>query len=120
MILWAHEELMMFVGSPHWDRKCMYLGFAGIVAGLVGSGFAQTVGSRSACFCFVRCLTSRFGAQAEMLVLTQGLLFSLGGSALYAPVVRYMNEWFLRRRGLAYGVITAGQSLFHVFEAIVR
>ncbi|KAL7412817.1 major facilitator superfamily domain-containing protein [Mrakia frigida] len=90
--------------KPRWRRPCLYIGFVTLIAGLTGSGFAKS---------------------PAILVLTQGLLFSLGGSILYAPVISYMHEWWVRRTGFAYGVITAGTSISgivfpFIIEALLR
>src|SRR5699024_8684538 len=42
------------------------------------------------------------------LVATQGVLYGLGFLILYFPVLGMLNEWFVHRRGLAYGVLYAG------------
>ncbi|KAJ6445431.1 hypothetical protein O9K51_00192 [Purpureocillium lavendulum] len=42
------------------------------------------------------------------LVATQGVLYGLGFLILYFPVLSMLNEWFVQRRGLAYGVLYAG------------
>ena len=42
------------------------------------------------------------------LVLTQGLLYGVGGALLYNPFIFYLDEWFIKRKGLAYGVFWAG------------
>ncbi|UNI19303.1 hypothetical protein JDV02_005495 [Purpureocillium takamizusanense] len=42
------------------------------------------------------------------LVATQGVLYGLGFLMLYFPVLGMLNEWFVHRRGLAYGVLYAG------------
>lgn len=44
------------------------------------------------------------------LVWTQGLLYGVGGSLLYNPFIFYLDEWFVKRKGLAYGVAWAGTS----------
>jgi MFS family permease len=68
-------------------RKAICLiGFAIILAGLVGASFAVTV---------------------PQLLLTQGMFYGLGGAMLYFPVFNYTDEWF-KNRGLAYGVLIAG------------
>lgn len=45
------------------------------------------------------------------LVATQGVLYGLGFLALYLPVLSMLDEWFVRRRGLAYGVLYAGSGV---------
>lgn len=42
------------------------------------------------------------------LLLTQGLLYALAGCFLYYPLFLYIDEWFVRRKGLAYGILWAG------------
>uniref|UniRef100_A0A0W0G9P2 Putative monocarboxylate transporter 2 n=1 Tax=Moniliophthora roreri TaxID=221103 RepID=A0A0W0G9P2_MONRR len=58
------------------------------------------------------CWTSLFGAsyttRLQLLVFLQGVLYAVGGALLYYPCISYMSEWFVRRRGLANGVIFAG------------
>ncbi|KII87260.1 hypothetical protein PLICRDRAFT_55241 [Plicaturopsis crispa FD-325 SS-3] len=58
------------------------------------------------------CCASLFGAsyttKAVNLVIIQGFLYAIGGSLLYGTCISYMSEWFVKRRGLANGVIFAG------------
>jgi MFS family permease len=39
------------------------------------------------------------------LILTQGVLYAVGGSVAYASCIIYLEEWFVTRRGLAYGIM---------------
>lgn len=39
------------------------------------------------------------------LIGTQGILFGIGGCFAYCPCVIYIDEWFARRKGLAYGIV---------------
>jgi MFS family permease len=45
------------------------------------------------------------------LVATQGLLYGLSFALLYFPVLRMLDEWFVRRRGLAYALLYAGSGV---------
>lgn len=74
---------------PRHRRKVSVLGLLLIIASLVGASFATRV---------------------EHLVWTQGLLYGVGGSLLYNPFMFYLDEWFVKRKGLAYGVAWAGTS----------
>lgn len=47
--------------------------------------------------------------QPYQIVLTQGILYSLGGSILFNGTFSLIPEWFVRRRGLASGICYAGK-----------
>lgn len=49
-----------------------------------------------------------FATAVSHLILTQGLLYGIGGALLYNPFIFYLDEWFIERRGLAYGIFWAG------------
>lgn len=54
---------------------------------------------------------SSFSTSTWHLILTQGVMYAIGGSFGYNPCLLYMSEWFVRRRGLAYGVMWAGTGI---------
>ncbi|TEA22331.1 MFS transporter asaE [Colletotrichum sidae] len=70
-----------------WQRHMVVAGWAVCVASLVGASFSDSVPG---------------------LIATQGALYGFGFLVLYFPVLRMINEWFVRRRGFAYGVLYAG------------
>ena len=45
------------------------------------------------------------------LILTQGVLYGLGGTLLYNPAILFLQEWFSRRRGLAFGIMWSGTGI---------
>jgi MFS family permease len=45
------------------------------------------------------------------LILTQGILYSIGGGLAWTPILFYIEEWWVRRRGFAYGATMAGLGL---------
>lgn len=45
-----------------------------------------------------------FATQPWHLLLTQGLMYSLGGGLQYYTTISYLMEHFVERRGLANGV----------------
>ena len=55
--------------------------------------------------CFLSCVTSSFATKVWHLILSQGALYGCGTVLLYTPTFSLMNEWFVKRRGLAYGVM---------------
>ena len=53
-------------------------------------------------------LASSFSQSVWHLVLTQGVLYAIGGSLLYNPVLLLLDEWFVRRKGMAFGIMWVG------------
>ena len=51
---------------------------------------------------------SSFATRVWHLILTQGILYAIGGGFLYYPVFIFIDEWFVQRKGFAYGVMWAG------------
>ncbi|KAL7926456.1 major facilitator superfamily domain-containing protein [Trichoderma austrokoningii] len=54
---------------------------------------------------------SSFATTTTHLILTQGALYGIGGSIAYNPCLLYVDEWFDRRKGLAYGLMWSGTGL---------
>ncbi|KAG7446619.1 MFS general substrate transporter [Guyanagaster necrorhizus] len=83
---------------PARKKQMMYVGLCLSVAGLIGAAFSNT---------------------PEMLVLTQGVMYSIGGSFLYFPVMTYLFEWFSDKKGLANGLIFSGTGVGGVVMPII-
>jgi len=50
-------------------------------------------------------VTASFATKARHLILTQGALYAIGGSLLYCPTLIFLDEWFIQRKGLAFGIV---------------
>jgi MFS family permease len=55
--------------------------------------------------CILALLASSFATKLWHLLLTQGFLYGVGCVIFYYSVLSMLNEWFVRRRGLAYGLM---------------
>lgn len=64
-----------------------------------------------AALCVLAVLAASFVSSVSGLIITQGVMYGIGFSTLYTPVLRMLDEWFLKRRGLAYGLFYAGGGL---------
>ncbi|KAI1130290.1 major facilitator superfamily domain-containing protein [Nemania abortiva] len=73
-----------------WQRHLIFVGAAICPLSLLGASFASSI---------------------PALIATQGVMYGLGFTILYYPVLRMLDEWFVRRRGLAYGLLYAGGGL---------
>jgi len=69
---------------PYLSRWCNIVGLSIILLGLVAGSFAT---------------------QLWQLILTQGALYGVGGTLMYSSCIVYLEEWFVERKGLAYGVM---------------
>ncbi|RMZ71552.1 MFS monocarboxylate transporter [Pyrenophora seminiperda CCB06] len=70
----------------------------------------------------VMCLAlglSSLSNKTTELIASQGVIYALGGSLTYSPCILYMDEWFNKRKGLAYGIMWAGTGLAGVILPLV-
>lgn len=87
---------IIFTVLSRWPRlrpSCGPIGLLIMVASLIASTFTNNVAA---------------------LVATQGALQAIGSGLLFAPTTLYLDEWFVQRRGLAYGILWSGKSLVGV------
>jgi MFS family permease len=75
---------------PHLRKYC---GWAGLLLTVTGS------------------ILSSFSSQVWQLIASLGVLCAIGNGLLFTPTTLYLDEWFVRRKGLAYGVMWAGKSI---------
>lgn len=54
---------------------------------------------------------SSLATNINHLIVTQGIFYAIGGSIAYAPCILLIEDWFDRRKGLAFGVMYAGTGL---------
>ena len=59
----------------------------------------------------VALVAASFAEHVFHLILTQGALYGVGGAMMYNPFIFYLDEWFIERKGLAYGIFWAGAGL---------
>ena len=58
--------------------------------------------------CIVSLIAGSFATQIGTLIFTQGILYGTGVLILYYPLLSMVNEWFVQKRGLAYGILYCG------------
>lgn len=58
--------------------------------------------------CVLSALAASFVTSVAGLIATQGVLYGCGFTILYLPMLCMLNEWFVQRRGFAYGILFAG------------
>ncbi|PYH36218.1 putative MFS monocarboxylate transporter [Aspergillus neoniger CBS 115656] len=75
---------------PHLPMSCAFVGLALSVGGSLLSSFATTF---------------------WQMIVTQGVICGLGNGLVFSPTTLYLDQWFVRRKGLAYGIMWAGKSI---------
>jgi MFS family permease len=74
---------------PQSRRGCTYVGIGIMIVALILSSFATKVWH---------------------LILSQGVLYSLGGGIAYSPMILFVHEWFIRKKGVAFGIMWVSSS----------
>jgi hypothetical protein len=69
---------------PRLANAMKWAGLPIMAAGLVAGSFAQTV---------------------NQLIATQGVVYAIGGSIVYYPTLVWLDEWFIEKKGFAYGIM---------------
>lgn len=48
---------------------------------------------------------SSFATTTGQLIVSQGVAYGIGASLAYAPTIVFMDDWFVQKRGLAFGIM---------------
>jgi MFS family permease len=89
----APLDFALLLGVPRFRRLATPVGFLVMCLALALSSFSTTT---------------------THLILSQGVGYGLGAGLAYSPVILWMGEWFVKRRGLAFG--TMWVSVIHEFR----
>lgn len=84
----------MYMGTPIvltlcrlYPRRGRWFTLAGLLAA------SLTMGLSSLC------------TTVTQLIVTQGVLFAISGCFAYCPCILYIDEWFVQRKGMAFGIM---------------
>ncbi|KAL5407413.1 hypothetical protein PMIN06_004653 [Paraphaeosphaeria minitans] len=70
----------------------------------------------------IMCLALGLGSLATNvthLIISQGIMYAVGGGLAWTPILFYIEEWWVLRRGFAYGATMAGLGLSGAIMPIV-
>ena len=71
---------------PRYQRQQIWAGWPLCILGLVCGSFTTTVNG---------------------LILTQGIMYGVGFVTLYYPIISMVDEWWVARKGMAFGIIAS-------------
>lgn len=74
--------------------------------------------------CNLSIFLASFATNVYHLILTQGVLYGIGWVITYVPFLIMMNDWWVKKRGLIYGIVygasgVGGLVLPYIFEALL-
>ncbi|PSR94407.1 major facilitator superfamily domain-containing protein [Coniella lustricola] len=98
MYLGGFPALVLNRMYPRWARYSPLIGLLILCGGLCVSAWATNV---------------------TQLIITQGVVYGIGGAIAYTPCTMYIDEWFVKRKGLAYGIMWSGTSLAGVVLPLI-
>ncbi|KAF4632193.1 hypothetical protein G7Y89_g5938 [Cudoniella acicularis] len=71
---------------PRYQRQQIWLGWPLCILGLVAGSFANSLGG---------------------LIATQGVMYGVGFITLTYPIISMVDEWWITRKGMAFGIIAS-------------
>jgi MFS family permease len=71
---------------PRYQRQQIWIGWPICILGLVCGSFTTTV---------------------DGLIITQGIMYGFGFVTLYYPIISMVDEWWVARKGMAFGIIAS-------------
>ncbi|KAJ5793951.1 major facilitator superfamily domain-containing protein [Penicillium paradoxum] len=113
-----YSELPEFAGNPYIS-----------VVGTVASGISYLGAPLTAPFikrfqkyqrqmiwvgwpiCILALISGSFASTLETLILTQGVAYGLGFLIFYYPILNMVNEYWVARRGMAYGLLCSASGV---------
>ncbi|KAF2149437.1 MFS monocarboxylate transporter [Myriangium duriaei CBS 260.36] len=87
MYLSAPPVAWMIARWPYSRKYFFWIGFCLTVVSLIAASFARSTAG---------------------LLATQGVIYAIGGVALYFPAISLLDEWFIAKKGMAFGLMWAG------------
>ncbi|OAA79454.1 Major facilitator superfamily transporter [Akanthomyces lecanii RCEF 1005] len=76
--------------KQQWLRPMIWIGWPVCILSLVAGSFATTL---------------------EVLILTQGVAYGLGFLIFYYPILHMVSEYWVARRGMAYGILCGASGI---------
>ncbi|KAF7185165.1 MFS transporter asaE [Pseudocercospora fuligena] len=61
--------------------------------------------------CLLALIAGSFAKNLGTLILTQGVMYGLGFVVFYYPILSFVNEWWVERRGMAYGLLCSASGV---------
>lgn len=86
----------MLAWYPTWKRPCIMIGLIMMCLSLGLSSLSTTV---------------------PHLIATQGVFYAIGGALCYSPTIGFMDEWFVKRKGLAFGTMWVSHDRIYYFDS---
>ncbi|RFU29651.1 hypothetical protein B7463_g6695, partial [Scytalidium lignicola] len=94
---------ILYLGSPinlllhrRWPQHRLKF----LISGLLISSLSLTAAS--------------FATRVWQLILTQGILYAVGSGMMSYPTMIFLDQWFVRRKGLAFGIAWASTNFWGV------
>lgn len=86
-----------------WQRQMIWVGCTS--RNLLPASKFDLLSFLSGSICIAGLVLGSFASTLEVLILTQGVAYGVGFLIFYYPILSMVNEYWVARRGMAYGVL---------------
>ncbi|KAK0942070.1 hypothetical protein LTR29_006315 [Friedmanniomyces endolithicus] len=100
----SHSALIPSIGTLATGVSYLGMPFTNAIA-LRFPRWRRGMGVAGWLLCLLGLVCASFARETWELVVFQGAVYGVGWVVCYTPLLFMLNEWFVERRGLAYGVL---------------
>ncbi|KAM0119693.1 hypothetical protein ACP6JC_003661 [Aspergillus fumigatus] len=62
---------------------------------------------------------SSFSTSVTHLIMSQGVAYGIGGCLAYTPSILFLSDWFVEKKGLAFGIVWSGSGLTGILFPLI-
>lgn len=89
-ISYLGAPLIMPLTRSKYSKHMIYVGWPLCIGALVAGSFANSLGT---------------------LIITQGVMYGFGFLIFYYPIIEFVSQYWVRRRGMAYGLLCSSSGV---------
>ncbi|KAF1739260.1 Monocarboxylate transporter 12 [Beauveria bassiana] len=102
--LGAPVVMLLVQRHQQWLRPMIWIGCKSLLLFTTSNKLRRPI-------CILSLVAGSFATTLEMLILTQGVAYGLGFLIFYYPILHMVSEYWVARRGMAFGILCGASGI---------